>query len=871
MKPALALFVTCTSFLFAVAAEGATRGEQRPTPREIALKAAEAPDPAFLEGIASRLAQAVSVRMVAPLWEVGRGRSTDLWVINAFGEPIDATVQLLDAEGGVVSSALLTVEPARHLILSLGSLVGSSVGRLEQGSLRLDFMGDPDMLQAWVVRSGPNGVSELALKKVSADTERRLTSFWDLRRFPWPGDQEVGFWMVNGGSDALSYRIETGSPAWSARVLDTGLLQPGEQRRWEPRGGAISSTHGVVSFVHEGAPGSLAVAGFVEGRNVLAALPVVTPEASLVSPEYHAVRLPFVTAIRSGLGEAVVILANTADRAQSVTVQVVASADDSFLLAANEVEIRPGEVRTVELKALAPPQEVPESDGARVVVRGELPGLLVTGVARNDLRGETAELAFFPKDKAHPNGSYPLPDPGRFAVSTTLVNLGPVDSRIVGQVSWHGGTYSIGPIVIPAGASYTVDFRSLATRGTLDLAERTLPPSFENGFFHWTVQGGSTQLIARTEVRPDGAGDAFGFNCFGCCSERSRGAVIPSSTTFPYYATGGLEGVEFVDTCSGTMGPYSLYQPSYQYAWPLSWNGTTVSASAPDSQSLLFTATGHKITIMLPCSETAITIYGAGPATALKVTVLDISLPANRISVRLEPAGMSGSLKVYLAGTAQKVLVNTTYSSGDHSIGFGNLGSYTAGQVYDHVVAEWTVNGKTASGSQHYKFKALGSYNHTQYNTPASGQCSGSPVGFCYFTGDCINVQSCTVYHTAQAPSGWVNEVEENGAGYHSQLGFMGREGFCLYPGACGHTLRQESSPCPSCSGMSVVAGMTVAANKMNQDLPCGSRVFVDGVGVVQVTDHGGGLAVKQLDHYVGISGCNQASTIGYRATFLLL
>ncbi len=247
-----------------------------------------------------------------------------------------------------------------------------------------------------------------------------------------------------------------------------------------------------------------------------------------------------------------------------------------------------------------------------------------------------------------------------------------------------------------------------------------------------------------------------------------------------------------------------------------------------------------------------------------------MSLPANRISVRLEPAGQTGTLKVSLAGTSQRVLVNTTYSSGDYTIGFGNLGSYAAGQTYNRVVAEWTVNGKPATGSRNYKFKVLGSYNHTQYNTPSSGQCAGSPVGFCYFAGDCVNVQSCTSYQSSQAPLGWVTEVEQNGSGYHSQLGFISLESFCAHPGACSHTFRKVTSPCPFCNGLSLVAGQTVAIRASNPDLSCGDRVFVDSVGVVQVTDHGGGLASKQLDHYVGISGCNQASTIGYRATFLL-
>ena len=868
------LTVFCTSFVaLMLVAVTATASDESPglTPREVALATHGTPGPAMRQETVRRLAQAMPVRMVAPVWHVGPSTSSDLYVINTFSEAVDAEVRVLDPRGRVVGAAFLTVEPARHRVLSIASLVGSSpVGGPSQGSLRLDFVGDGDMLQAWVVRSDSGGVTELALKKVSVDRDRQLTSFWDLRRTPSRGGEDVRFWLVNGGVEALPYRVEAGRPGRLGRVLDAGVLQPGEQRIWEPRGAGISSTHGVVTFVHEGAPGSLAVAGLVQGRGVVASLPIVTPEMRALLPKYDAVRVPFFSAVRAGLGEAVVTMVNTADRAQSVAVQVFAARDGGGLLGAGTLEVTSGEVRSVDLGSLLNHQEVLSPDGAHVAIRGELPGLLVSGLARSHLTGETTELSFFPREKVHPSGSYPVPDPKRFDVSTTLVNLGTEESRIVGQVSWDGGTYSIGPVVIPGGGSHTVDFRRLAALGDKDIAERLLPSSFSGGFFHWTVQSGGTELIARTEVSPQGGRDAFGFNCFGCCFEMSRGAVLPSSTTFAAGASSPFEGVEFIDTCSGTMGPYTPYGPTLSYEAPFSWNGTTVSASGPDTQSLSFSAPGHRTTLQLPCSEILITIFAAGPATATKVTILGVSLPNNQVRVRLEPAGMSGTLEVKLTGGSQRVLANTTYASGDHTIGFGNLSSYSAGQEFTQVKATWTVNSQAASATSNYHFKVLGIYNHTQYNTPGSGQCSGSSLNFCYFTGDCVNVQSCSVHQTSQAPSSWVTEVEENGSGFHLQLGFVSREEFCAPPGTCGHTFRRVTGPCPFCNGLPLTPGATVAINGFNPDLSCGDRVFVEGVGEVQVTDHGGGLAIQQLDHYVGISGCNQASTIGSRATFLL-
>lgn len=872
--------VFCVSFaylLLAAAAAAASDGSVSPTPREVALAAQARPGPALQQETARRLAQAAPVRMVAPLWHVGPSTSSDLYVINTFSEAVDTEVSVLDPRGRVVGTAFLTVETARHRVLSIASLVGSSpVGGLSQGSLRLEFVGDADMLQAWVVRSDSGGVTELALKKVSADSERELTSFWDLRRTPSRSGEEVRFWLVNGGVEALPYRVEAGRPGTLGRVLEASVLQPGEQRVWEPRGAGISSTHGVVTFVNEGTPGALAVAGLIEGRRAVANLPIVTPEMRALRPEYDAVRVPFFSAVRAGLGEAVVTVVNMADRTQSVAVQVVAARDGVDLLGAGRFEVRSGEVRSVDLGSLLNLQEVLSPEGAHVVIRGELPGLLVSGLASSYLTGETTELSFFPREKVHPSGSYPVPDPKRFDVSTTLVNLGTEESRIVGQVSWDGGTYSIGPVVIPGRGSHTVDFRRLAALGDKDLAERTLPSSFSGGFFHWTVQGGGTELIARTEASPQGGRDAFGFNCFGCCFEMSRGAVLPGSTTFAAGTSSPFEGVEFIDTsCSGTMGPYTPYSPTLSYGAPFSWNGTTVSASGPATQSLSFSAPGHRTTIQLPCSEIPITIFGAGPATATKVTILGVSLPNNQVQVRLEPASMSGTLEVKLTGGSQRVLVNTTYASGDHTIGFGNLSSYSAGQEFSQVKATWTVNGKAATATYNYHFKALGTFNHTRYNTPNESLCSGTTKSpLCHLTGGCKVVSSCTSgWSTNQALSGWLSEAFENGSGFHSTLGYMSREWECEGSAPCARHMRKVPQPCPFCDGMPVTPGQTVAVHESRQraDLPCGTQVFVDGVGVVTVTDVGGLLTTNQLDHYAGTSGCNRtAGTIGMRPTFKL-
>ena len=173
----------------------------------------------------------------------------------------------------------------------------------------------------------------------------------------------------------------------------------------------------------------------------------------------------------------------------------------------------------------------------------------------------------------------------------------------------------------------------------------------------------------------------------------------------------------------------------------------------------------------------------------------------------------------------------------------------------------------SASDVLWYHFKVLGNYNHTQYNSPNESGCTGSQQPFTYVTNmTCLQINCGTAQTSSNmAKSSWLTEVNENGSGFHSLLGMMGLEVQCTAKAP----YRRTGQPCPACGG-SLSANVHVARNAGNPDLPCNSTVYIDGVGVRTVKDAGGGLAMDQLDHYIGVTGCNQAGTFGRRKTIRL-
>lgn len=94
------------------------------------------------------------------------------------------------------------------------------------------------------------------------------------------------------------------------------------------------------------------------------------------------------------------------------------------------------------------------------------------------------------------------------------------------------------------------------------------------------------------------------------------------------------------------------------------------------------------------------------------------------------------------------------------------------------------------------------------------------------------------------------------GSGYHANAGMVSREWICSEPTPqTGYKFRQVPNPCPKCPG-SLTAGTSVARNESNSDLPCGARVFVYEMGIRTIQDTGARVAVDQLDHYAGTTGC---------------
>ena len=124
---------------------------------------------------------------------------------------------------------------------------------------------------------------------------------------------------------------------------------------------------------------------------------------------------------------------------------------------------------------------------------------------------------------------------------------------------------------------------------------------------------------------------------------------------------------------------------------------------------------------------------------SLRVTIDEVSLPADRIRVTLTPYEAFGTLTVRLRSPAIKDLVYAApYGGGTYTFNFSPLASFSEGQEFAEVYVEWrastsTSSPTTATAAVPYRFKILGYYLHTQYNSPVDTLCGGpANAPWCY-------------------------------------------------------------------------------------------------------------------------------------------
>lgn len=556
---------------------------------------------------AARWAAADYQLVVAPWLPSLPGHSTRLVVNSRLTEPLVLEIEATGADGAIHPLTVETLEPRSTLRLDVDSLLELADPGQGDHSLRLSYFGDAEMIQAWVVTDGPGGVMEMPMIKVSTQPVGEWVSFWDTAPYARGNALRPRFAFHNTRPTPVGVTLRVTGPAGSPRTVELSLSADGTAY-FSPR-----PTERVAGLwaQHDGAPGQVQASAVLSGPAFLTRLPLVTAGALADAETFESMSLVTATAA----GRRTILSLYNADAAgpAPVEVQLLEPATGAVLAAAS-LELAPGAPRSVDVLALlasAAPGSVGERFRLRVVpaTAGVIAQAVDVGAA-----GRPTDVTLIPASKIHDSGTYPLPDLEGHEVVTELLNLGDEPAQIFAHLSWQGHDYAVEPFEVPAGGSYRIDFRQLAELGEADPAGRRFRPGDQPVYLQWMGRRGSSSLIARTQVRPEGDSDAFGFNCFGCCEEWPYGGMVPEFAAFLVGTSADFMAAEYIQTCSGTIGPFYANPATTTYTSPLSWNTQDVWASGQTEQTVSFTSSGSYMQVF--CKPRPINFFGDGPTVA---------------------------------------------------------------------------------------------------------------------------------------------------------------------------------------------------------------------------------------------------------------
>ena len=377
-------------------------------------------------------------------------------------------------------------------------------------------------------------------------------------------------------------------------------------------------------------------------------------------------------------------------------------------------------------------------------------------------------------------------------------------------------------------------------------------------------------------------------------------------------------GNQFCKTCQGAVNAFLGYSPFYlaqgqglqQTLTAQSKSGSTYdytkSASWTSSNTSVATVSQGMVTAMSPGSITldaeddnmpdySYACYtsnpdatcpmstgggASGPGTVTSVSITNASITGDNVAVTTSgPSGTSGTLMVTVSGAAGSFTLynNTSAGPGNYSFGF-QRNSLATGQ-YSSVRASWVTGSAsggesssqmTSQATSPVSFDVLGSYHHTQYNSPWENACTGAPAAAV------ITTSSCSLTNST-LKSDFISQVNLNGSGFSLSWGGVQKEALCTkapYNAPNNDSFRKKSPPAGSCnSNTGALNSNTVAVdpNSLSNGLfQCGDQILiVDTSGstkaVKTVTDKCPACAGQaHMDNYSTSQSCSSGEVGDY-------
>lgn len=473
------------------------------------------------------------------------------------------------------------------------------------------------------------------------------------------------------------------------------------------------------------------------------------------------------------------------------------------------------------------------------------------------------------------------------------------------QLDYPGGVYSPGLQSVAPGETLVVDIGQLRSGSTPDEDGDLIPEEATGGQVLWSSKWLSTSdapptrvaFIGRAEYVDFERGLSSTYSCNNCCPDSYYSSSLdPNQIIILVDEVESPIARQFDRNCYG-----ALLEPFIVTSGV--WSSSDTSVATVSSSGQVECVAPGVATVKSEwnapdwnpdgfggCDARVVEAEPIAEVKAIDVRVNSADLRTDEIEVELILAPSTeceGTLKVELLGTTTHAVFEESRGPGTYAISF-DIPNLPVNQTFQMARATWTVEGEAAIHETELEeeFKVLGKFRRSQYNTPPSTSCSGSPTDVYVTEEDSEGNSQCFLdppgdFSTETVPSMFVSQANLNGSAEIAGVGDVQRDTFCptttdAPTGAAGITFRHKTIV-PACGGCPQVNDGTVArGSSLFQDLPCCSEVYIDGVGVKTVTDECPdcpndlmGEEINQLDNYTTNTACsmigdliNEAMTI---------
>lgn len=261
--------------------------------------------------------------------------------------------------------------------------------------------------------------------------------------------------------------------------------------------------------------------------------------------------------------------------------------------------------------------------------------------------------------------------------------------------------------------------------------------------------------------------------------------------------------------------------PVHTFVDEYTFTAFTDSSLTPGTYKIVLSGTGS----VCKYSSASFSLTVTAPPASPSVAILSEDITRDIININLQPATVSGDLKIIAIGDkkSQVILQRLSVSGGSYTFPYGVTKKPPLPKSkYSKLVAMWTVDGKTYSSTQVISFTVLVNYQHTQYNIPDEALCkkAKSTVTLWKATSECIS-------RNGRYKSDFIAQTILNGTGSPDIGGYTHQEMFCVKAGGKPQ-FRQPFTIKTACGlGKVGLRDDTIAVNM--DSIACGSRVLIVG------------------------------------------